>query len=164
MMIHKHGLTFLLCFSFLFVACEQEQNNSSSTERPSGRTIEFTGQLEFRNANDDVLTRIDIAVANTPESRNLGLMDVHELKSDGGMLFIFDQQDRLSFWMANTPLPLDLIFANTDFEIVHIHSAAQPYTHQSIDSVEPAIYVVEVNSGFAVANDLQVGHKINFTF
>jgi uncharacterized membrane protein (UPF0127 family) len=109
-----------------------------------------------------VISSIDIAVADTPELRNLGLMDVRTLPWNSGMLFIFAQQERLSFWMANTPLPLDLLFVNSDYQIVHIHHNAQPFSQQQIDSVHPALYVVEVNGGYAVRNDIVEGNYIRF--
>jgi hypothetical protein len=62
--------------------------------------------------------------------------------------------------MANTPLSLDIIFANSDFEIVRIHRNTQPYSSRSIESGRPAKYVVEVNAGYAVNHDIREGMTI----
>jgi uncharacterized protein len=159
-MLYKN--IYLILFLALFVVSCGTDKDISQTKPSVGRVLDFTHQLSFLDASDNIINIIDIAIVDTPELRNLGLMDVRSLKNDGGMLFVFGQEEPLSFWMANTPLPLDLIFANRNKEIVHIHAGAQPFSQQSIHSQQPAIYVVEVNAGYAMQNDLQVGHFINF--
>lgn len=89
-------------------------------------------------------------------------MDVNSLPQDRGMLFIFEEQQPLSFWMANTPLPLDIFFVNKDMEIVRIHRNTQPFSEENFTSDAPAIYAVETNGGFAVAHDIREGMKIAF--
>jgi len=89
-------------------------------------------------------------------------MDVNALPGDKGMLFIFDEQQELSFWMANTPLSLDIFFVNSDKEIVRIHQSTQPYTQENFTSGQPALYAVETNGGFAVSHDIQEGMQVNF--
>jgi uncharacterized membrane protein (UPF0127 family) len=79
------------------------------------------------------------------------------------MLLIFDTQEQLNFWMANTPLPLDLIFANQSMKIVHVHHNAMPFSTSGIDSVYPAKYVIEVNAGYAIQYDLRAGMSFNYT-
>lgn len=153
---------YIILLSALFVVSCGTDRDSSQTTPSAGRVLDFTHQLSFLDASDNIINTINIVIVDTPELRNLGLMDVRSLKQDGGMLFIFEREEPLSFWMANTPLPLDLIFANQNKEIVHIHAGAQPFSQQSIHSQFPAIYVVEVNAGYALQKDLQVGHFINF--
>ena len=89
-------------------------------------------------------------------------MDVNTLPDDRGMLFIFDEQQELSFWMANTPLPLDIIFVNEDKKIVRIHHSTPPYSQQNFTSGSPALYAIETNGGYAVAHDIQEGMKVAF--
>jgi uncharacterized protein len=103
---------------------------------------------------------VDVAVADTPEKRSLGLMDVRNMPRDKGMLFIFEREENLSFWMANTPLPLDIIFVNRSMQIVRIHHNAQPYSERQFASGEPALYVVEVNAGFCLDHDITEGDLI----
>ena len=92
--------------------------------------------------------RVAVEVADTQEKRQLGLMYRNELPAFGGMLFIFPQESPLSFWMKNTPLPLDILYINADFTIVHIAENAAPYSTANIPSQHPAKYVLEVNGGF----------------
>ncbi len=87
-------------------------------------------------------------------------MNVEELPDNSGMLFIFDNDQSRSFWMANTPLPLDIIFVNSEFEIVRIHRNTQPYSQESIQSEAPARFVVEVNAGYTLEHDIREGMSI----
>ena len=79
-----------------------------------------------------------------------------------GMLFIFDEERPLSFWMANTPLSLDIMYVNSDSTIVRIYSNTTPFSEATLPSDAPAIYVVETNAGYAVANGITEGMKIRF--
>jgi uncharacterized protein len=152
----------LLIFVLFFQLCSGSQTVPASTQISTpGRQLVFKGTLSFVDV-DRTISKIDIALADDDMSRSQGLMDVRSMKDDGGMLFIFDVQERQSFWMANTPLPLDLIFADENFNIVHIHHNAAPYSRSGIDSLEPAKYVIEVNAGYAVKNDLRAG--MTFTY
>jgi uncharacterized membrane protein (UPF0127 family) len=88
-------------------------------------------------------------------------MDVSDLPQSKGMLFIFEENEPRSFWMANTPLPLDIIFVNEDGEIVRIHHSTQPFAEENYTSGQPAKYVIEVNAGYCVSHDIQEGMKVS---
>jgi uncharacterized membrane protein (UPF0127 family) len=79
-----------------------------------------------------------------------------------GMLFIFDNEEYRSFWMANTPLPLDIVFVNAKRVIVTIQRNTVPYSRESVPSTEEAQYVVEVNAGFSDRHGLLVGDTIEW--
>lgn len=133
---------------------------TANKEEKKGRSIEFTKELSFLGSEGDIITSIEVAIADDPEERNMGLMDVNNLPSNKGMLFIFDTQQPLSFWMANTPLSLDIFFVNESGEIVRIHQNAQPFSENNLTSGEPAKYVIETNSGFSLSHDIQEGMKV----
>lgn len=151
---------FLFCISLLLVGCSDEKNNDSADKK--GRIIEYTREITFLNANGEDITTIEVAVADEPDERNMGLMDVNNLPKDKGMLFIFEEQQPLSFWMANTPLSLDIFFVNESGEIVRIHQNTQPFSDKNLSSEKPARYVIETNSGFGLSHDIQEGMKVAF--
>lgn len=159
-MIFMQHIAMYILTLMLLVSCGQGTAPQAGSSQ--GRTIELDSALTFLDDDNNPITSIRIAIVESEEERNLGLMDVRSLPPDAGMLFIFDAEAPLGFWMANTPLPLDLIFADSDSTIVHIHSNAVPYSLQNIPSVHPARYVVEVNAGFSVNYDLRPGHRITF--
>lgn len=150
----------LLLIPFLFISCQSEKPEQNSDSE--GRTLNYTGQLSFLTADGNEITTVQIAVADDEASRSAGLMDVRSLPEQYGMLFIFDDEQPRSFWMANTPLPLDIIFVNSDMEIIRIHRNTQPYSEKNFASDLPAKYVVEVNAGFTTKHDITEGAKIEF--
>jgi uncharacterized membrane protein (UPF0127 family) len=149
----------------VFAGCgsgEKEQSSQSESRQSSEITLEYTRQVAFLESETDTAAVIDVAVANTKMEKNQGLMNVNNLPTNKGMLFIFDQEEPRSFWMANTPLPLDIIFINKELKIVRIHHSAQPYSEDNFKSGEPAKYVVETNGGFCINHDIREGMSVNF--
>lgn len=147
-----------LILLLLCVSCSAEQAQQSSP--PVERTLEYDGSVHILSDRGDTLSTLRVAIADTDESRQAGLMNVRSLPQDHGMLFVFDQQEILSFWMANTPLSLDIIFADSSGTVVRIHRNTQPYSDRSLESVEPALYALEALAGFAMENDIQEGAQI----
>jgi hypothetical protein len=79
-----------------------------------------------------------------------------------GMLFIFDEQKPLSFWMKNTKIPLDIVFMDKDGKIVQIHQNTTPYqTTPVYNSVSPSQYVLETNAFYTKNNNISTGDIID---
>lgn len=139
----------LVAFLLLFAACTDTPEPNAAQTTPEETTIPFRadGELDFLREGDSYLT-IDIEIAATDSSRMRGLMQRKGLPDRSGMLFVFDYEEPQSFWMANTPLALDLMFVNADSQIVDIAKYAQPLSPDPIASKAPARYVIEVPAGF----------------
>lgn len=138
-------LILFLCASLS--ACSSEPAPQESTTEPPEETIPFRkdGTLDFLREGEVLLT-IDLEIAESDSARERGMMQRHALP--GGMLFTFQQEQPQSFWMANTPLGLDLLFVSADSEIVDIAKYARPFSNDNITSAAPAQYVLEVEAGF----------------
>lgn len=108
--------------------------------------------------------RFAVELADDAASRRRGLMFRQSMPLDHGMLFDFEREQPLSFWMKNTPLPLDIIFIDRRGIIVHIHHRAVPYDETPIPSEKPASAVLEINGGVArligISEGNQVRHRI----
>lgn len=104
----------------------------------------------------------EVEVADTPSKREMGLMYRRELADDHGMLFIFPDESALTFWMKNTPIPLDMIFIGADLRIVGIVRDAVPFTltPRAVDA--RSRYVLEINGGIAQRRGVEVGDKLRF--
>jgi len=89
----------------------------------------------------------DVRLAISPEERAQGLMFVESMPADEGMLFVFESERALGFWMKNTLIPLDMIFITSRGTIRRVHSNAIPHDLSTIRSGGPAIAVLEVNGG-----------------
>ena len=70
----------------------------------------------------------------------------HDAGQERGMLFVFEAEQPLAFWMLNTITPLDIAYIRTDGKLVKIHTMP-PLTTQTFPSVEPARYALEVRAG-----------------
>lgn len=156
--------TYLMLFILLFGAscAEKESVSTTPTATPKGRQLNYERNVQFLQLDGQVLTEIKVAVVDTEQERNMGLMDVYDMPSDRGMLFIFDRMAPLSFWMANTPLSLDILFLDADKKIVTIHANTPPFSEQNFESTGMAMYALEVNAGFCLQHDIRVGMKVAF--
>lgn len=91
--------------------------------------------------------RFDIYLATTSAQQRRGLMHVRELAATTGMLFIYQRSSKLSMWMKNTYIPLDIAFVRVDGSIANIARDTEPLSLTSISSAEPVRYVLELNAG-----------------
>ena len=106
---------------------------------------------------------VKVEIADEPQERNSGLMFRESLDHNSGMFFVFEREDRLSFWMKNTLIPLDMLFIDENFEIVEIKEFVPPCLEDpcpNFPSNKPARYVLEVNGGFVEKNNIKVSDKI----
>ena len=100
-----------------------------------------------------------IEVADTDAARSAGLMFRKEMGDGHGMLFVFEQTRRLSFWMQNTPMPLDLIFIGEDGRIVAIRRG-EPFSTASIAPLTPGRFVLELKAGTAQKAGIAEGDRV----
>jgi len=101
-----------------------------------------------------------VEIADDPVERARGLMFRETMPRDHGMLFDFAQEGERSFWMKNTPLPLDIVFIGADGTVVSIARGTTPFSTDPIPSDGPARFVLEVNAGVADAIGLQPGDRL----
>jgi uncharacterized membrane protein (UPF0127 family) len=78
------------------------------------------------------------------------------------MLFLFERQRRLGFWMRNTPVSLDIIFVGADMRVVNIRQRALPMSDVQHWSAGPAMYAVEVPAGFAERSGIGTDSRIRW--
>ena len=93
----------------------------------------------------------DIEVATTPQQQARGLMYRTSLGVNKGMLFIFQREQMQAFWMANTLIPLDMVFIDAEARLVSIQREAEPLSRTSRPSEGPARFVLEIDGGEAAA-------------
>ncbi len=119
------------------------------------------GALTFLRGAD-TLVAIDIEIAESDSARERGLMQRASLPERGGMLFLFPTNEVQSFWMANTPLSLDIIFVGADSQIVSIAKYTKPLSPNAVASAGPARYVVETRAGFADTHGLSETDRVRW--
>ena len=125
--------------------CKNEKNEKVLT-----REIPFTkeGTLSLvRSTNDSLIATLDIEIAEGEYETATGLMYRNSMEENQAMLFIFDRESPLSFYMKNTQFPIDIIYLDKDLKIVEVYRDAKPFDPTPLPSRRPTKYVLEVNAG-----------------
>ena len=106
-----------------------------------------------------------VEVARTPEQQTRGLMFRTDIPRDGGMLFAPYPPDggaprEASFWMKNTPSPLDIVFIRADGTIARIAENTVPFSETPVDSGEPVGAVLEIHGGRTAELGIAEGDRV----
>ena len=136
----------LLCFIF-FLSCNGDSEAMKVKELDTV-TIDIGGE-EFV-----------IEVARTPEERSRGLMFRKKLDKNRGMLFVFENDRKLSFWMKNTEVPLSIAYIAKDGTIKEIHDM-KPLSRRAVESTYFARYALEVPLGTYSRLGIDPGYKLD---
>jgi uncharacterized membrane protein (UPF0127 family) len=116
---------------------------------------------------DEGQVQVRAEVAGTPSEQEQGLMFRTVLAQNDGMLFVFNQDQVLNFWMMNTSIPLDGIFISSQLQVVFVAENLKPCPPSNCRDPEffssrtPAMYALEVNAGFSAKNDIKVGTEVS---
>ncbi len=139
-MIKKSGL--LVWVALLLSACQQNQHRVSINEQS------FVVEL-----------------ANTENTRALGLMYREQMAADEGMLFVFPDAQVRAFWMKNTLIPLDILYFDQNKKLVSISENTPPCRNTTTrcpnyPSTMPAKYVLEINAGLSQQYGFKAGDEL----
>ncbi len=103
-----------------------------------------------------------VEVARTAEEQAKGLMFRTQLAPHEGMIFPRTPPDIASFWMKNTPLPLDIVFVGTDGRILNIAANTTPYSTQSVAATGMTALVLELAGGRAAELGIEPGDRVSW--
>ena len=103
-----------------------------------------------------------VEVAASAEDQSQGLMFRTELGPNEGMIFPREGAEMASFWMKNTPLPLDIIFIGQDGLISNIAAQTVPYSTDPVTSVGVVSGVFEIAGGRATELGIVAGDKVEW--
>lgn len=109
--------------------------------------------------------RFTVELAGTLSQKAKGLMFRRKLESDNGMLFVFKKNQSIPIWMFGMRMPLDIIWINSNKEIVHIEKSVEPCRGLRCPVMKPkkpSQYVLEINSGLSKELDLNLGNLVSF--
>lgn len=136
----------ILIFLFLILSCQSSVAETLNIVT-SSQTLVFT-----------------VEIANTPALRKQGLMHRKRLSIDAAMLFEFEYAKKVSMWMKNTRIPLDILFIQKDGTIVHFYENAVPESTEIMTSPVAVYAVLEINAGlvrkYGIKNGDQIEHEI----
>lgn len=101
-----------------------------------------------------------VELADEPSERSQGLMFRDRMDPAAGMLFVYERPGRAQFWMKNTLIPLDMIFADATGRVTRVHSNAVPGDLTAIDGGDGVAYVLEINGGLAAKLGIGPGAEL----
>jgi len=108
---------------------------------------------------DGSTEKVMAELAIKPEERNFGYMERKNIPEGTGMLFVFEKEQILSFWMKNTPHPLSIAYLDSKGKIRNIYDMT-PYSLAPIESTVSVKYALEVPQGWFNKNNIQVGDVV----
>lgn len=152
----------MACIVLLPAACTRDSAAASATAEPTSGTIPLT----VRSSNGAHDFRVEVAKSAAEQQR--GLMFRTDIPKNGGMLFYPYPAEgggprEASFWMKNTPSPLDIIFIRSDGTIAHIAENTVPFSEEPIPSGEPVGAVLEIIGGRAAELGIAEGDKVSWS-
>ncbi len=171
-MFGKKKLIFLLIFAVVIAIIALsffDQTLSSQIKNvsniPTFKKLTLKKDQPKIKIND---VEIFVDIASSPEEKARGLSGTKSLGENEGMLFVFENKSRPSFWMKDMFIPIDIIWI-ADNEIVGIEENVPPPKKDTSTSKLPLYspptgidYVLEVNGGFCEKNNIEVGNSIVF--
>ena len=107
----------------------------------------------------DKTVRMQLAVHSAEMQR--GLMGRRDLGRDDGMLFVYEKTQQMSFWMRNTPTPLDIGFFNREGVLQEVYPL-HPFDEQGVASTSTELqFALEMNQGWFRDNRVKPGAKLD---
>ena len=115
---------------------------------------------ELTIVHGDTRYRFNIEIANTPITRQRGLMERRHLELDAGMLFDYTKPRQIHMWMKNTFISLDMVFIDKFGKIKGITANTTPHSTNVIPSPGPVLAVLELNAGTASRLSIGIGDQV----
>ena len=104
--------------------------------------------------------RFSVDIADDPAERSQGLMFVDDMPRSHGMLFVYPDARPVAFWMKNTLIPLDIIFADAQGRVIRVHENAVPHDETALPGGGDVQYVLEINGGLAARMGIAAGTEM----
>ncbi len=146
--LSRWALVPAISWIFLFAGCQPKAPDPT----PFGLK---TTELKISNVP------LTVEIADTPEASENGLMFRDSLPANRGMLFIFEQPRKASFWMKNTKIPLSIAYIDSAGKILEIKSM-NPLDETVVPSSSDQIaYALEANQGWFAQHGISSGAKVD---
>ncbi|MFW6365906.1 MAG: DUF192 domain-containing protein [Spirochaetota bacterium] len=99
-------------------------------------------------------------IASTQKEHTYGLMYRTELPENNGMLFVYNNDQILNFWMKNVSIPLSIAYIDKNGIIRDIHQMEPNNATITYRSIVPVRYALEVNQGFFEKHNIEIGDTV----
>ena len=141
-----------LVVALAFVACDSQR-----PAPPPAAELAFDTRFPVRMGQ--VLGRLRIAATDLEKAR--GLMGVTQLNDAEGMAFMYDAETRMSFWMKDTPLDLDIAFVGRDGTVLEVKTMTARETETTASSSDQVRFAIEMRAGWFRDFGVKPGDTVN---
>lgn len=104
-----------------------------------------------------------VEIVSTPEARAKGLMHRTSLPQNQGMLFIFEEPQKMAFWMKDTLIPLDIGYFSPDGTLKEIYTLYPRDLNGIQSKSDHLLYALEVPLGTFKAHGIKIGDQIDLS-
>ena len=143
---------FLLLAFVSFFSCAGKKFNL-----PVRQLVIFSQQ----DSGNEATLYVDAELAVKEEERNYGFMNRKDIPDGTGMLFVFEKDQILHFWMKNTPHPLSIAYIDSTGVIADILDMT-PFSEASVSSSRSVRYALEVPQGWFRKNGIREGDTVEW--
>lgn len=151
------SLALALCFAALPLSCSGDKPPNASAGS-GGKPQSGLRAATIRSGSVELIAELAIS----QDEQTTGLMHRTELPDGRGMLFVYPDDRRMSFWMKNTLVPLSIAFIGADGAIKEIHDM-EPLSLAAVESERYARYALEVPKGWFGRAGLKPGDKFDLS-
>jgi uncharacterized membrane protein (UPF0127 family) len=148
-----------LALGCLLTSCKPNQEEEM---RSKDWSFKPEATLQLITTTTDTLKELQVELADTDYSIQLGMMYREELTEDQGMLFVFEEASPQFFYMKNTEVPLDIIYITANKRVDSYSLNAQPKDETLLKSKGAAQYVLEVKAGMVEQWGLKEGDLVDW--
>ena len=152
---HFYIFIIILFSSFVF---------SLSTFTADARTLDDLEDLEKASVsiklNSNESLEFSVLIAESNKDRRQGLMHIEFMEENQGMLFVFNPPRRVSMWMRNTPMSLDILFIDRNGKVINMEENTTPYSTKALSSGGTIRWVLEINGGLAKKMGIKTGDLV----
>jgi len=154
----------ILLIGFIYLTSCNESKQTTSENKDINKEISFENDLTVKiiDSTGKELAHFNTEIADDEYKRQTGLMYRKKMNQTQAMLFVFQDESPRYFYMKNTYLPLDIIYADKNKKIVSWIENARPLDETSLASGLPAQYVLEIKGGSITNLGIKKGMHLDF--
>ena len=153
------ALSLVLCGVIVVPGCDRK--DTSQTQPTTVASSGSNGPQSLPTVKMKIGDRtFDLEVAKTSEQQAIGLMKRDSMPENHGMIFVFEDEHMLEFWMKDTRIPLDIIYTDGTGKVVWVQTM-QPYDLSTVSSQVPAQYAIELNAGMGKKLGIKIGDVLD---
>ena len=143
--------SFLILGTILSISIMGQQDNIGK--------LKINNQIEVKINN----CTFYLQKSSSTIEKDRGLMFIKSMDTYQGMIFLYNEPEYLSFWMLNTFIPLDIIYIDSNNQIVTIHNNTKPLNGKILyNSSSKSQYVIELNANITKLCKINVQDFTNF--